>query len=291
MDETMTTDPLLQRLQALSWPQALLDAPHPRRGDVWRVYWPATDNPISCTVVVTADAAGRGVEVAPVDSHPISDENGVTVTATNGMSLTVWTGLRSRIYKCTFDQRLTTLDDDAQRHLAAVAEGHVAGEFPPILSDLDDRTLVRADLADRVHALAAADWLPIVTTGRTLGELAAEAKLDPSVLAEHLSISPGDARRLLQGKRRPDEREQELLTEVLGVRPDEHLTLDEDLVIELDEPEHRPGLHQRALTEHGRDEVAARISLAESLMATAFRHFEPGQTDWKTAIRDALGTG
>lgn len=291
MDETMSTDPLLQRLQGLSWPQALLDTPHPQRGDVWRAYWPATGDPVACTVVVTADAEGRGVEVAPVDSDPISDETGVTLTATNGMELTVWTGLRGRIYKCTLHQRLTTLDPDAQRHLAAVATGDTSAEWAPIVSDLDDRSLVRADLADRIQALADADWLPIVTTGHTLRELAAEANLDASFLAKHLSISPGDARRLLQGKRLPDARERELLTEVLGIRPDDNLVLDEDLVVELDEPEHRPGLHRRAVTEHGGDEVAARIDVAESLMATAFRHFEPGQTDWKTAIRDALGTG
>ena len=288
--DTPSTDPLLRRLQREQWPELALDHPTLAVGQLWRAYWSGDRaKPVACTVIVVAAAPGaRVVDVVPTTDDEIGDDRAVRVTTTNGMTVSAWTGLRQQIYKFTLEHRLDDLTADSATTLLAVLNGTMPGEWTPILDVLDDRTLERADLVDRLTSLAAADWVPSVSAGRTVGDLAAESGADNAAIAAALGISPGDARRLRQGGRPPTADEIEILTGVLGSAPAATAAFDGDLVADLDEPEFRPYLMRRASARFGDDEAAARVELAGELMAASFRTREPGRPDWKQAIRDAL---
>jgi hypothetical protein len=288
--DTPATDPLLHRLQQQQWPELALDHPAPAVGQLWRASWSADTRPFACTVAVVVDVApgARLVEVVPTTDDEIGDDGAVKVTTTNGMSISAWTGMRQQIYKFTLEHRLDDITADSVSKLFSVMNGTIPGDWTPILDVLDDRTVERADLADRLAALADADWVPLVSAGRTVGDLATDAGVDNATIAATLDITPGDARRLRQGGRPPTADEIRILTGVLGSEPASTAAFDPDLVADLDEPEFRPQLMRRASTRFGDDEAAARVELAGELMATSFRHREPGGPNWKQVIRDAL---
>jgi hypothetical protein len=285
-----SNDPLFQRLQELQWPSLAHDHPRPSVGQLWRAFWSVGDRPVACTVVVVADAesGSRVVDVVPATDDAIGDDRSVKVTTSHGMTISAWTGLRRQIYKFTLEHRLDDITADSVANLYAVLSGTSSGAWTPIVAVLDDRTLEHADLADRVSALADADWVPSVSAGRTVGDLATEAGVDNAAIAAALGVTPGDARRIRQGGRVPTADEIRILTGLLGSAPTTAASFDPGLVADLDEPEFRPLLMRRASASFGGDEVAARVDLAGELMATSFRNREPGATNWRQAIRDAL---
>lgn len=283
-------DPLLQRLRQQQWPEVAHDNPTPSVGQLWRAFWSTGARSVACTVVVVADATPgtRLVDVVPTTDDEIGDDRAVKVTTANEMTISAWTGLRRPIYKFTLDHRLTDVAADSITKLFSVMNGPTRGDWTPIVDVLDDRTLERADLADRLTALADVDWVPTRTVGRTVGKLAIEIGVENATIAAALGISPGDARRLRQGGRPPTAEEIRILTVVLGSAPVATAAFDPELVAALDEPGFRQQLVRRASTRFGDDEVAARVELAGELMAMSFRHRDPGATNWKEAIRDAL---
>lgn len=286
-----STDPLLHRLLQQQWPELALDHPTPAVGQLWRASWTAgSASPVACTVVVVADAGAgtRSVDVVPATDAEIGDDGSVKVTTNKGMSISAWAGLRREIYKFTLEHRLDDITTASVSRLFAVIEGATPGDWTPIVDMLDDRTLERADLADRLAALAHADWVPTASERKTVGALASKAGVDNASIANALGISPGEARRLRQGGRPPTEEEIRILTKLLGSAPAATAAFDPDLVADLDDPEFRPQLMRRAATRFDDDEAAARVDLAGALMATSFRNREPGAPSWKQAIRDAL---
>lgn len=136
--------------------------------------------------------------------------------------------------------------------------------------------------------MSGAEWLPTVSGGRPLDELASEAGVTTRHVAEHLGITPGAARRLLLGQQGPTSDQAEALTELLGSASSTALRFDEGLVADLDLPEFRAGLRQIAAERHEGDEIAARRELAGQMMARAARPRERGSLTWAALIREGL---
>lgn len=279
----MPPDPLLDRLRRLAWPESARDHPEPEPGQLWRAAW----REVACLVVTIEPARGRNVAVAPATVDDAGDDRTVVAETPTGFSPFVWAGLSAEIKLFTLEHRIADLTPDS---LAAVLDA-VAGTAPqrwaPIRDVLDDRALIRAELSDAVAALVQAEWLRAVadpisppTSGDTVPP--------PSQVARILDITPGDARRLLQGLREPTPAEAERLTALLGAPPSIGATFDEELTREMDTPEFRPAILHRADVDHAGDEAAARRALAGEMMAMAARQREPGRRNWKALLRDAL---
>ena len=284
MDPTMTTDPLLARLRQLSWPTPPADHLTPEAGQLWRAAWLDA----VCLVVILAAPSERTLEVAAASADEAGDDQSVTVETTSGLRPVVWAGVTGRVPVFTLDCRLGDLTPTSLERLLSVARAG-SGDWAPV-EDLDDRALIRAEIADRLDELVDADWLPGAAAGDdlpTLAEAAETAGVPASAVAARLNITPGDARRLLHGRREATAPERELLAGLIG-QATERVSYDEDMVVELDQPEFRPALHRLALADHGGDEVAARRSKAGELMAMAARQRTPGTRNWKALVRDAL---
>lgn len=282
----MTTDPLLERLGGLRWPRPALDHPDPAPGQLWRASW----NDTVCLVVVLAPTLGRTVLVAAAGDDEVGDELTVLASTVHDLSPAVWAGVTANIKTFTLEHRLSDLTSDSLASLRQAAGGHRPGTWARISSDLDDRVLVRAELAGRLEELAEAEWLPAdASEAPTLAQLATVRGLAASQLADELGVTPGDARRLLQAKREPTAAELQKLTELLGAAPASATQFDEALVASLDHPGFRPRLQLLASTEHHDDEVVARRVLAEQMMALAARQRSPGQRDWTALIRHSFG--
>lgn len=281
----MPIDPLLQRLRQLQWPTPTSDHPDPEPGQLWRAAW----SDVACLVVILAGPEGRTTRVAGATAEQVGDDATVIASTAHAMAPAVWASVSANIKNFTLEHRITDVTTGSFADLLAAAARPAVGAWAPILDDLDDRALIRADLNDRLHSLAEAEWLPAAGgDAPTLAELAGVASIAPSRLADELGITPGDARRLLQGRRAPAPSELETLTRLLGTEPAVAIDFDEDLVVDIDLPEFRPDLRIVAANEHGGDEVAARRALAGQMMALAARHREPGQRNWGALLRDAL---
>ena len=269
----MKPDPLAQRLAGLRWPQPVADRPAPEPGQLWRATWAGS----AAVVVVLAAPSRRQVLVAVGSHEPTGDDSTLVVSTEQGLSPTIWPRLSARIATFTLDLRLGDLTSDSVAALQRATEGELPGLWAPIAGDLDDRTLIAAELADRLDALASAEWLPSSGDGEPLRVLAARKGISPSMLARELGIAPGDARRLVQGARQATDDELAKMTVLLGARPGSGVTFDAELVERLDQPRVRPALQLFAV-EHGLgdDEVAARRSLAGAVLAMAARHRGPG---------------
>lgn len=281
----MAIDPLLQRLGELSWPALVLDQPEPVAGQVWRAEWGG----VACLVVVSGARAGRTVPVMAATTDDVGDDGAIIGATENGMTLTVWAAVSGSIKTLALEHRITDLTRRSLDTLLAVAARRRRGDWAPITNALDDRVLIRADLAERLHSLSEAEWLPEATRDApTLTEVAAKNDLRPSQLAVELDTTPGDARRLLQGKREPTVEEVAILAEILGSTPNVAVQFDKDLVAELDQPEFRPALRLIASSEHDGDEVAARRACAGQVIALAARHREHGERNWAALLREEL---
>ena len=281
----MAADPFLQRLSELSWPVVALDRPDPAPGQLWRAEWGGT----ACPVVVTGEREGRVVPVTAATADRIGDERGLVAESVNEMMMSVWGGVASYIKMFTLEYRITDLTSNSFDRLLAVADGQQQGDWAPISSDLDDRVLIRTDLSERLQFLSEAEWLPMASMEqRTIAELAEAAGIRTSQIADHLGITPGDARRLIRGQREPSADEIRVLSDLLGSVPEVSLQFDEDLVVSLDLPEFRPRLYIAARGEHRGDEVSARRALAGQMEALAARHRDRGPRNWVSLIREAL---
>jgi len=284
-------DSLLRRLRKQASPAPALDHPSPAAGQLWRAYWRTSNQETACLVLVVKDApiGVRNVDVVPVSEASVGDDSAVAIETDNGFKASAWTGIGRRIYKFTLDLRVGDLTAASADRLRAVLGGDDAGDWSPIFNVLDDRSLERADLQDRLEALASADWTRTHDDARaTVDELATAAGVNNSAIAEALHITPGDAQRLRRGLRLPRQDELSPLIDLLGAAPAVSMSFDEILLAELDEPELRPLLRQRAEEKHHGDEIAARRQIAERVMATSFRQQASGARNWKQAILDAL---
>jgi hypothetical protein len=240
-------------------------------------------------VVVVAPPTGRRVGVAAASADQTGDEGTVLAGTLLGMTAAVWTTVTADIKLFTLEHRITDLTAASLDTVLDVRRGGTPGAWAPIVDDLDDRTLIRADLVDRIEAMAGAEWLPETPTAvATVGELAARAAITPSALARELGISPGDARRLIQGQRLPTPTEVSTLTVLLGAVPASAAEYDQALVAGMDAPEFRPAFQLIADRDHAGDDVAARRAFAGTMMAMAARPREPGPRNWRAMIRDAL---
>ncbi len=281
----MATDPLLRRLMGLTWPTPALDHPDPAPGQLWRAEWAG----VACLVVIVEPHHGRTVSVVAAIADRVGDDTAVVAVTRHGLAPSVWTGVSAAIKMFTLEHRITDLTGDSFAGVTDVLAGRRRGEWAAITSDLDDRILVRADLRERLRALADAEWQPAgAGDAPTVGELAAAAGLQASSVADALGVAPGDARRLLQGRREPSPDELSALSDLLGSMPATGAAFDDDLVADLDLPEFRPPLSVLATNEYGGDELAARRAFAGRMMALAVRHREPGRRNWVALIRETL---
>ena len=281
----MSTDPLVQRLRALIWPTPVNDQPDPEPGQLWRATWEG----VTSLVVIAAPVGGRTVDVFAASAASIGDNTAFIADTAHGLRPTVWASITDNVKLFTLEHRISDLTAAAQATLSVVAAGNQPGEWAPISNILDDRSLARAELLESLHALATAEWLPDAQpTANSLDEQAAAAGFQRSQVADALGITPGDARRLMTGKRAPTDQELTILAELLGAEPSVAVTLDDELVAGLDRPEFRPHLLAMASDRFEDNEIAARRSFAGEMFALAARHREPGPRNWVALIRDEL---
>ena len=281
----MANDPLLRRLNELRWPTLALDCPEPAAGQLWRVEWERT----ACLVVIVGQRTGRMVPVMAATSDSVGDDKTLGASTENGMVPSVWGGTSGHIKTFTLAHRITNLTSDSLVTLTAVAANKQPGGWAPITSILDDRVLVRADLTDNLRDLGDAEWLqPTDESAPTLAELSSEADLRPSQIAECLGITPGAARRLLQGHQQPSPDEVQALSGLLGPVSNFGVRFDDDMVATLDLPAFRPRLRLIANEKHNGNEPAARRAAAQRVMATAARHRGSGPRNWAALIDGAI---
>jgi plasmid maintenance system antidote protein VapI len=202
----------------------------------------------------------------------------------------VWGSLVAEIKTCTLESRVSDLTPDFLETVRSISEGQQDGRWAPITSILDDRSVIRAELHDRLERFVEAEWLPDTKVeGATLAELARESGITASQLAQKVGTSPGDARRMLQGRREITAPQLAAITTIFGVAPQSSVTFDDNLIEELDLPHFRSMIDTWAHRHHVDDPVAARRRAAERVMAFAARHREPGQRNWRALIEEALG--
>ena len=281
----MAIDPLLRRLNELSWPTVAFDQPDPVPGQLWRAEWDGT----ACLVVVAGKRAGRTIPVVAASSDHVGDETALVAKTKNGMTLCVWAGLARTIKTFTLDHRISDLTIHSFDLLTGVTVGADQGAWAPITSNLDDRVLIRTDLTEDLDHLSEIEWIP-ESGGETttLATVTKEAGFRPSQIARLLNITSGDARRLLQGKREPSEEEAHILTDVLGSPTRAAIRFDDRLVAELDQPGFRPPLRLIAHKTHGGDETAARRAVAGEVMSLAARHRDREPRNWAVLISELL---
>lgn len=281
----MTDESLLARLRQMSWPQPPLDAPDVQPGQVWRAAW----QDLICLVMAISAPEGRQVRAVVVSGEPLEDDHTVRVTTDSGVTLNAWSDLVDMVPSFTLEQRVGDVSD------AELAEVLDAQERPPrawpaITSIHDDRALFRASLRDALQDLTELDWTAEVGSpgNANLQELAAAHEMTPSKLSKVLSITPGEGRRLLDGRRSLTDVEAEALAAEFGEPVRTSVSFDEDLLAELDRPALRPFLHRRALRSFAGDEVAVRLEAAEFTFALAARHRESGTRNWRALLEDHL---
>lgn len=281
----MASDPLAQRLAGLQWPQPEVDRPDPQPGQLWRATW---GDDASLVVIVTTNF-DRYIDVVAASAVEEGDDSTFVAGTEQGLRPTVWPRLRARIGTFTLDHRLADLEPESFQQVAErVAHPESDGEGAPVTDDLDDRTLVIAELIDHIDALRAAEWLPETAGGEPIETLAALAGFSASSLARELGTSPGDARRLLQGQREPSPAEVDKMAELFGARPGGAASFDPGLIADMDRPQARP-LVQHWLKTHGTlDEAAARRFLAGAVLALAARHREPGARNWTALLAEVV---
>lgn len=281
----MTDESLLARLRQMSWPQPPLDTPEVQPGQVWRVAW----QNLACLVMTVSAPEGRLVRAVAVSGEPLGDDRTVRVSTDSGVTLNAWSDLVDMVPSFALEQRV---GDVAAAELAEVliAQERPPRAWPAITSIHDDRALFRASLRDALRALTDLDWAAEVGSAgdANLQELAAAHEMTPSKLSKVLSITPGDGRRLLDGRRSLTDGEAEALAAEFGEPVRTSVSFDEDLLVELDRPALRPFLHRRAVQSFDGDEVAVRVATAEFTFALAARHRESGPRNWRALLEDHL---
>ncbi|MYA40561.1 MAG: hypothetical protein F4Z31_02220 [Gemmatimonadetes bacterium] len=147
------TDRLLSQLRTLHWPAACQDSPPPAAGQLWRI---ARKGAAGLAVVADTPAPrGRLVAVmAATADCDAGDDLTVAVETANGMRVAVWTALRAKIPASVLDHRLDDLTSASFDTVRAVASGHRPGDWAPISSILDDRTLIRLELQEKTERFA-----------------------------------------------------------------------------------------------------------------------------------------
>ena len=279
------TDPLMWSLSAMDWPTPATDCPVPQRGQLWRAAW----GDAAALVVIAGSVTGRRIPVMIATADRVGDESTVTATTENNMRPTVWTGVHAEIMMFTLDHRIGDLTASSLATVAAAEAGTHLSEWAPITSVLDDRTLIRLALKEKLQAFAEVDWVPDTAEGLlSLAQLAGDSGVSASEIAAHLKITPGAARRLLQGRAELTEEQRRAVSELIGPVLHSNLRIDDDLVVAIDRPEHRPQLRLIAARSHEGDEAAARIDRAQRVMAMAARHRSTGERNWAELTRLAL---
>lgn len=280
----MPGDDLRRRVGALPWPKPANDQPaEPARGDIWRASWGGTS--LLLLITATSEAAVTGAALTPPET---GDEQTLVLTADAsplpGVAFHVWLGVRAELPIRALDERLGSVPDASMARLRTDA----GGDFPPITSPLDNRAGLRADLEERIAALAAAEWQP-AQAGPALRDLVG---LPPGQFAKAIGILPGDATQIYE-RRRPldDEAVQRVATT---------FNLDVDAVIAATRPEipgeilslfDHPGrcrLVRRRARQEGTSEVAVMHTIADPLAQMAARTTGHEQPDWASLIDRAL---
>lgn len=279
------TDPLMRSLNAMDWPAPAMDCPVPQRGQLWRAAW----GDVAALVVIAGAVVGRRIPVMIATADRVGDESTVAVTTENNMQVAGWTGVHAEIMMFTLDHRIGDLTESSLGTVAAAEAGTHLSEWAPISSVLDDRTLIRLALEEQLQAFAEADWVPDIAEGSvSLAQLADDAGVPAGEIAAHLKITPGAARRLLQGRAELTEDQRGALSELIGPVPHSNLRIADDLVAAIDRPENRPRLRLIADRGHDGNEAAARIDRAQRVMAMAARHRSKGEHNWAELTRLAL---
>ena len=279
------TDPLMRSLNAMDWPAPAMDCPVPQRGQLWRAAW----GDVAALVVIAGSVDGRTIPVMIATADQVGDESTVAATTENNMRAAVWTGVHAEIMMFTLDHRIGDLTASSLADVTAAQAGTHLSEWAPITSDLDDRTLIRLALEEKLQAFAETDWVPdIAEDSVSLAQLADDSGVSAGEIAAHLKITPGAARRLLQGRAELTEDQRAALSELIGPIAQSNLQIDDDLVAAIDRPENRPQLRLIADRSHDGDEAAARIDGAQRVMAMAARHRSKGERNWAELTRLAL---
>lgn len=285
MGTIVTADSLLDRLRQMSWPQPPLDTPEVHPGQVWRAAW----EDVVCLVMVLSIPEGRWVRAAAATGEPIGDDRTVSAATDSGLAMNVWSDVASMLPLFVLEQRVGDVSDEVLASVLA-AQDQPPLTWPPITSIHDDRALFRASLLDAVETLASLDWAEVRPSGdANLRDLAAERGLKASDLARILGTTPGEGRRLLDGKRNLTVSEAQEFAMEFGQPVQTVVSFDEGLLTELDQPALRPLLHQRAVDRFAGDEVAARRDVAEFTGALAARHREAGERNWRELLQEYLG--
>ena len=279
------TDPLMRSLSAMDWPTPAMDCPVPQRGQLWRAAW----GDAAALVVIAGSVAGRRIPVMIATADRVGDESTVAATTENNMRVAVWAGVHAEIMMFTLDHRIGDLTESSLAKVAAAEAGTHLSEWAPITSVLDDRTLIRLALKEKLQAFAEVDWVPdTVEDLPPLAQLAGDSGVSAGEIAAHLKITPGAARRLLQGRAELTEEQRRAVSELIGPVLHSNLRIDDDLVATIDRPENRLQLRLIADRSYSGDEVAARIASAQRVMAMAARHRSKGERNWAELTRLAL---
>lgn len=270
------TDPFLDALHAVTWPTVSIDRPDPAAGQLWRAAW--ADTALVVAITATADLTVTAVAASGPDA---GDEHSVAAETDTGTIYSLWTTLERTLPTFVLDYRIAGIE------VPDVLPAD--GDFPPITSVLDDRSLVRADLLDALETLEELSW----TGGGDDIDLVAAADaagVGASKVAVVLDVTPGTARRFLRRTQQPTPQQAEMLEELLGVAVAGAVAVDEDLVIEMNRPVNRPELVAIAYGDHGGDELAARRAVAEATLAMAARERagRARRVDWAARLRQEL---
>ena len=156
------TDPLMRSLSAMDWPTPAMDCPVPQRGQLWRAAW----GDAAALVVIAGSVAGRRIPVMIATADRVGDESTVAATTENNMRVAVWAGVHAEIMMFTLDHRIGYLTESSLAKVAAAEAGTHLGEWASITSVLDDRTLIRLALKEKLQAFAEVDWAPNAATSQ-----------------------------------------------------------------------------------------------------------------------------
>lgn len=280
----MPGDDLRRRVGALPWPKPADDHPaEPATGDVWRASWAGT----SLLVLITA-TSGATVTGAAVTPPETGDEQTLVLTADasplRGVPFHVWLGVRAELPIRALDERVGSVPHAFMEQVRADA----GGDFPPITSFLDDRAGLRADLQERISALAAAEWQS-AQVGPGLRDLVG---VPPGQFAKALGILPGDATQIYERRRTLDNEAVERVAATFNLETDAVLAATTPLIpaeiLSLFDHPRRCRLVRRRARQEGTSEVAVMHSIADPLAQMAARTTGHEQPDWEALIDSAL---
>lgn len=247
--------------------------PTPAPGQIWRARWGTTTQ-----LLLILDAPSRSVRAVPVTLDLEAADDSAALLGPDsselGGPLVVWLGDATALPLRVLDRYLGALTFEL-RALSA------AGHGQPVLTDADDRAVLRARLQDALDVFVAAHWAP-VTNGNLKEVLAAT---DPKELAQLLAVPPRTAIALRRGRTFLTLDQAERLAPVVHLPVETLLAanppLPEELIADLDHPAYRAKVISLA-ERRGIDENQARLTAGFAVAAVAHRQTDgesPGWTD------------